>query len=95
MIPHLIKFCTGYYKGWEWKQYFGQLRTHLSLGQIDAAHNDAHEMFGKNPPPGNCYIPEVDFDWSPKIIDECISDEWAIAKIAPATAKHQGKQTKN
>ena len=62
--------------------YFGQLRTHLSNGQIDLAHEDAMMMFNKNPPP-NCFIPDVEHDWSPKIIDECISDQWAIAKISP------------
>lgn len=74
--------------------YFGQLRMHLSSGQIEAAHEDTFQMFGKQPPPGGCPpIPDVDFDWSPKIIDECICDEWAIAKIAPSGAK--SKQAKN
>jgi hypothetical protein len=47
-------------------------------------------MFNRNVPP-NVYIPDTDFDWSPKIIDECICDEWAIAKIAPQGGKMSAK----
>lgn len=38
-------------------------------------------MFNGNVPSG-CVIPDIDHDWSPKIIDECICDSWLIAKIA-------------
>jgi hypothetical protein len=40
VIPHLIKFCTGYYKGWEWEFSFGQLRAHLYQGNVVEAFND-------------------------------------------------------
>ena len=51
-------------------------------------------MFGRNAPPGGVIIPENNYDWSPKIIDECVCDEWAIALISPLGAKLNGKQAK-
>lgn len=72
--------------------YFGQLRNHLSTGFIELAHDDAMMMFNRNPP-ANCFIPDAEFDWSHKIIDEVLSDTWAIAKISPQSSK-SAKQTK-
>lgn len=42
--------------------------------------------------PQGCIIPDDNYDWSCKMIDECIVDTWALAKFKPQKITNQLNQ---
>lgn len=90
IIPKIIEFVRTTYKPWEMEFYFEQLRFHLRNGDQIRALEDAMTMCEKKMPQG-CNVPDENYDWTCKMIDECLVDTWALAKFkAPkgATIDH-------
>ena len=80
IIPKIIEFVRTTYKPWEMEFYFEQLRHHLRHGDSQKALEDALTMCEKKMPQG-CVVPDDNYDWTAKMIDECIVDSWALAKF--------------
>jgi len=59
---------------------FEQLRHHLRHNDFARAFDDAMQMLEKKIPQG-CVIPDDNYDWTVKMIDECIVDTYALAKF--------------
>lgn len=38
--------------------------------------------------PQGCTVPDEHYDWTSKMIDECIVDSWALAKFKPVRHSH-------
>lgn len=85
IIPKIIEFVRTTYKHWEMEFYFEQLRHHLRNGDSQKALEDALTMCERKLPQG-CTVPDENYDWTSKMIDECIVDSWALAKFR--TARH-------
>ena len=60
--------------------YFEQLRHHLRHGDAQKALEDALTMCERKMPQG-CNVPDDNYDWTAKMVDECIVDSWALAKF--------------
>jgi hypothetical protein len=82
IIPKIIEFVRTTYKAWEMEFYFEQLRHHLRNGDSVKALDDAMTMCEKKMPQG-CIVPDEHYDWTCKMIEECVVDTWALAKFKP------------
>jgi other hect domain ubiquitin protein ligase E3 len=80
VIPRIIEFVKTTYRPWEMDFYFEQLRHHLRGCDTVKAFEDAMVMLERKIPQG-CIIPDDNYDWTCKMIDECIVDSWALAKF--------------
>jgi len=44
----------------------------------------------ENKIPQGCIIPDDNYDWTCKMIDECVVDSWALAKFKPQRSQRAG-----
>lgn len=49
-------------------------------GDAQKALEDALTMCERKMPQG-CNVPDDNYDWTAKMVDECIVDSWALAKF--------------
>ena len=92
IIPRIIEFVKTTYRPWEMNFYFEQLRHHLRSCDTVKAFDDAMTMLERRIPQG-CVIPDDNYDWTCKMIDECIVDSWALAKFKPQRVSSTGSSS--
>ena len=80
ILPPTISFCKGTYQAWQFKFYFEQVRHYLRRNDAANAITDLMVMLDQKVPQG-MVIPDESHDWSFKIIDECICEQFLLAKI--------------
>jgi hypothetical protein len=94
VIPRILEFVKSTYKPIEMEYSMEQLRSHLRKGDSGSALRDAMIMF-ENKIPQGCVIPDDNYDWTCKMIDECTVDSWALAKLKPQRSQKANARDQN